>query len=313
MIPFDPTLPPAGRLARLGLVLDLRGETVDPRHIAALADRAGIGAVWLGHRRPAGHPVEDLWRLAGEIGPALRSARLGVLLHPEEAADVDSVATQIESLAGSEHSPEIGVSWPEDSDIRVAATLQALRSRFGSRTTASPRLSGMAAATAAIGELIDVADDIILPHTALDLETATDEARAEAAEHGRDPSTLGVAALVPVSVGRTQAEATARIHMDPDFRRFGDPAIDGIFGTLEECQDRVIALAHAGVTDLRCILPSTPDVIDVIAQLTALTIGTTDVLVPGSLRSPAPAPPEGWGGRPDRPAKPGVSGGSRRR
>ena len=28
-----------------------------------------------------------------------------------------------------------------------------------------------------------------------------------------------------------------------------------------------------------------------------MTIGTTDVLVPGALRSPAPPPPEGWGGR----------------
>lgn len=101
--------------------------------------------------------------------------------------------------------------------------------------------------------------------------------------------------------------------MDPDFIRFGHPAEIGIFGTLEECQDRVIALAHAGITDLRCVVPATPDVHDVIAQLTSMTIGTVDVLVPGSLRSPAPPPPEGWGGRPDRPLAPRVSAGSRRR
>ena len=159
-----------------------------------------------------------------------------------------------------------------------------------------------------------VADDIVLPAWPnTDLETAADEVRAEAAEIGRDPSTLGVAALLPVSIGRTQAEADARVAADPIFRLVGDPATVGIFGTLEECQDRVIALAHAGITDLRCIVPATLDVHDVIAQLTAITVGTTDVLVPGSLRSPAPPPPDGWGGRSPIPERPRVSGGSRRR
>jgi hypothetical protein len=119
--------------------------------------------------------------------------------------------------------------------------------------------------------------------------------------------------MLPVSIGRTQAEAAARIAMDGRFHEFGHSREIGIFGTLEECQDRVIALAHAGISDLRCVIPSTPDAIDVMAQLTAMTVGTTDVLVPGSLRSPPPPPPVGWGGRPDRPPRARVSGGSRRR
>jgi alkanesulfonate monooxygenase SsuD/methylene tetrahydromethanopterin reductase-like flavin-dependent oxidoreductase (luciferase family) len=146
-----------------------------------------------------------------------------------------------------------------------------------------------------------------------DLETTADEVRAEAAEAGRDPATLGVAALLPVSIGRTRAEADARVAIDPLLGRLGHPAETGIFGTLEECQDRVIALAHAGISDLRCVLPATSDVHDVLAQLTAMTVGTTEVLVPGSLRSPAPPPPDGWGGRADLPTRPQVSAGSRRR
>jgi hypothetical protein len=71
-----------------------------------------------------------------------------------------------------------------------------------------------------------------------------------------------------------------------------------IFGTLEQGHEQVIRLAHAGVTDLRCVLPDAVDVHDVIAQLTALSIGTVDRLAPGSPRSPAPEPPKGWGGRP---------------
>ena len=61
------------------------------------------------------------------------------------------------------------------------------------------------------------------------------------------------------------------------------------------------------------MLPDSPDLHDVIAQLTAITVGTTDVLRPGSLRSPAPPPPEGWGGRSELPPTPRVSAGSRRR
>jgi alkanesulfonate monooxygenase SsuD/methylene tetrahydromethanopterin reductase-like flavin-dependent oxidoreductase (luciferase family) len=162
--------------------------------------------------------------------------------------------------------------------------------------------------------LLEIVDDVVLPAWEFpDLETAADEARAEAAESGRDPDSLGVAAIVPVSIGRTGAEAAVRADADPAFETTGSPRDIGIFGTLEECQDRVIALAHAGISDLRCVLPVAPDVHDVIAQLTAVAIGTTDVLVPGSLRSPAPPPPEGWGGRPEQPPRPGVSGGSRRR
>ncbi len=176
------------------------------------------------------------------------------------------------------------------------------------------RLSAVAQSSRQLASLLGVVDDIVLSAWQTpDLETAADEARAAAMDAGRDPASLGVAALVPVSVGRTDAEAAVRAQMDPDFARFGHPAEIGIFGTLEECQDRVIALAHAGITDLRCVLPATPDVHDVIAQLTAMTIGTVDVLVPGSFRSPAPPPPQGWGGRPDRPPSPRVSDGSRRR
>jgi hypothetical protein len=176
------------------------------------------------------------------------------------------------------------------------------------------RLSATAGSLEDIRPLLSIVDDVVLPAWQFeDLETIADEARAEAAEIGRDPATLGVAAILPVSIGRTGAEAEVRANADARFRVLGHPRDIGLFGTLEECQDRVIALAHAGITDLRCILPQAPDVHDVIAQLTAVTIGTTDVLVPGSLRSPAPPPPEGWGGRPEQPPRQGVSGGSRRR
>ncbi|HTE69152.1 MAG TPA: hypothetical protein VK942_10405, partial [Actinomycetes bacterium] len=100
-----------------------------------------------------------------------------------------------------------------------------------------------------------------------------------------------------VSIGRTVAEAAARWHAEPAFAALGPPEQAGVFGTLEQCHERVIALAHAGVTDLRCVLPNAPDVHDVIAQATAMSVGTVAELAPGAPRSPAPPPPEGWGGR----------------
>jgi hypothetical protein len=100
------------------------------------------------------------------------------------------------------------------------------------------------------------------------------------------------------------AEAQARAGAESLFETVGPPSQVGVFGTLEQCQERVIELAHAGVTDLRCILPNSPDIHDVIAQLTAMSIGSVDVLSPGTPRSKAPDPPETWGGRTNNPQAP---------
>lgn len=107
----------------------------------------------------------------------------------------------------------------------------------------------------------------------------------------------GVGVLLPVSVGRTDAEARARLHSDPWLG-----ALDGgrsvLVGTLQACQDAVIRLAHAGVTDLRLRPAVTPDLPDVLAQLSALGRSPLERLRPGAARSPAPPPPTDWGGRP---------------
>jgi alkanesulfonate monooxygenase SsuD/methylene tetrahydromethanopterin reductase-like flavin-dependent oxidoreductase (luciferase family) len=143
-----------------------------------------------------------------------------------------------------------------------------------------------------------VADDVLLPAASVrDLVTMTERIREACAVAGRDPASLGVALEIPVSIGRTTAEAQARAEMESLFEVTGPPQEVGIFGTLEQCQERVIDLAHAGVTDLRCVVPNSPDVHDVIAQLTAIAIGTVDVLSPGKPKSKAPDPPSTWGGR----------------
>jgi hypothetical protein len=108
-----------------------------------------------------------------------------------------------------------------------------------------------------------------------------------------------LAVELAASVGRTAAEALARIEADPRLRGRNDPRHGGLFGTLEDCQARVAELARAGVSELRCWLPETPDIHDVIAQLAAVGVGTLTPSELGRLTRP-PAAPKGWGGRPRR-------------
>ncbi len=314
---FDPTRPPPRRLVRLGVVFDGRTAVGALPSLARMCERAGIDIIWVADP-VAGTALlgdADAWPLAAGLPGGLRTAAVGAMV--DGRRDVSDLVALVEAQV--KHWPvetrlELGiVGGAQADDANDAESLRRLRAGLWA-VGIDIRLSAGVPASRHLATLLAVADDIVLSawHTP-DLETAADEARAAAVLAGRDPGSLGVAALVPVSVGRTDAEAAARAEMDPDFSRFGHPADIGIFGTLEECQDRVIALAHAGITDLRCVLPATPDIHDVIAQLTAMTIGTVDVLLPGSLRSPAPPPPEGWGGRPDQPPSRGVSAGSRRR
>jgi hypothetical protein len=99
------------------------------------------------------------------------------------------------------------------------------------------------------------------------------------------------ARTLPVSIGRTTAEAHARRALDPNFGGWGDPMECGLFGTLEDCQVQVARLARSGIVDLRCVLPDTHDVHDVMAQLTAVAIGDPETHDPGRARSPDPQPP----------------------
>ncbi|MEK6190870.1 MAG: LLM class flavin-dependent oxidoreductase [Chloroflexota bacterium] len=311
---FDPTPAPRGRLARLGVVLHVSSPAEQHVALAAMCERAGIEVVWFMDRIGGPRPPEDddAWLRAAAVSPRMSRSGIGAMVDL-----ANRPPTVLAAAAATVYGPglptlELGVLSYGPATMGYLADLrEALMTHLPERR---PRLSGVAMDVGEIGALLEIVDDLVLPGWRFtDLEAAADEARAEASEAGRDPSSLGVAVLVPVSIGRTGAEASARADGDPLFSHLGHPAEVGIFGTLEECQDRVIALAHAGVTDVRCILPAAPDVHDVIAQLTAMTVGTTDVLRPGSLRSPAPPPPVGWGGRPDRPPQPGISGGSKRR
>jgi alkanesulfonate monooxygenase SsuD/methylene tetrahydromethanopterin reductase-like flavin-dependent oxidoreductase (luciferase family) len=320
MVAFRPTLPPPGRLVRLGVVLDARNPAERLTEVARMCDRAGIGAVWGDDSAQPGQPpprLEALTALAA-LAPATARVRLGAMLLAARrpAPLLAAMAGTLAALTGGR--VEVSVLGVPDAWLRsyIDEFREALEQPVGSGEPQGGAPVGRDGLTVGVGvgdpERLDpeqvawlaaVADDLLL--TAADVERVAEcarQVRAACELAGREPGTLGIAARLPVSVGRTVAEARARWDAEPAFAALGPPERAGVFGTLEQCHERVISLAHAGVTDLRCVLPNAADVHDVIAQVTAMSIGTVDKLAPGAPRSPAPPPPEGWGGRPRFPS-----------
>jgi alkanesulfonate monooxygenase SsuD/methylene tetrahydromethanopterin reductase-like flavin-dependent oxidoreductase (luciferase family) len=296
MAAFQPTLAPPGRLVRLGVVLDARNPGGRLVEVARMCDRAGIGAIWMDDSAPTG-PSPAMAGLR-DLAPQVARARLGAILaggHPLPA--LDGLPADRLELTFTGHDGHAAV------DELLAAFAASGERTTPPRTPPRPTLAVEVGDPEHLGRerlawLAGVADDVLV--AAADVVRVAEQARALRAAFalaGRDPASLGVAVRLPLSIGRTVAEAAARWDAEPAFATLGPPARAGVFGTLEQCHERVIALAHAGVTDLRCALPGAPDIHDVIAQATAMTVGTVATLAPGAPRSEPPPPPAGWGGR----------------
>jgi hypothetical protein len=302
MAAFQPTLAPPGRLVRLGVVLDARSPAGRLAEVARMCDRAGIGAIWMDDSAPPGpspatgpRPSGGLGvgppdPLAGlrELAPAVGRASLGAMLDGRRPVPaLDGLPRERLELT------LLGDARAEVDRLRAGVGGDLPRPRLAVEVGDPERLD-----RERLAWLAGVADDVLV--AAADVGRVAEQARALREAFtlaGRDPGSLGVAVRLPVSIGRTVAEAAARWNAEPAFANLGPPTQAGVFGTLEQCHERVIALAHAGVTDLRCVLPDAPDVHDVIAQATAMTVGTVAKLSPGAPRSEPPPPPEGWGGR----------------
>lgn len=97
--------------------------------------------------------------------------------------------------------------------------------------------------------------------------------------------------VVPISIGRTMSEAVARADLEPRFTGVRHPRDIGIFGTFEQAQEQVLALARAGADDLVLDVPLERDVADVLAQIRALVVGATPELVRAPPRPDRTPPP----------------------
>ena len=293
---FQPTTAPPGRLVRLGVVLDTRNPASRLREIARMCERAGIDALWVNENLDPldAEPRLEAWAALTMAVAETERIRVGVQLRADAIPVEELAAIAADLNASIEGRFELSLCATETSGyVRV------LREYLQAN---GPRISIEARTAAQVRAAVDLADDVCIPAaSAVDVKTLVGQIRKACEEAGRHPATLGIALDAPISIGRTSAEAQARADAEPLFSTTGHPEQVGIFGTLERCQDRVIRVAHDGVTELRCRLPNTPDVHDVIAQLTAMVMGSVEVLTPDAARSPDPEPPQGWGGRsPDR-------------
>jgi len=274
--------------------------------IARMCDRAGIGALWVEEAPASGAaataPALDAWTALTLVAPAVTRANLGAmfLARTRPAGALARMAATLDAVLGGRL--EVGLRAAGGDDLAADLGLLARELAPVAAGTAHPALTvelPPAAAPGLLAELAAATDNVLLPAVGVEDAAALARAVREAAgAAGPGSAGPGIAARLPVSVGRTKAEAIARWDATPAFVGLGDPERVAVFGTLERCHETVIGLAHAGVTELRCLLPDAIDVHDVIAQLTAMAVGTVDKLAPGAPRSPSPAPPEGWGGRP---------------
>jgi len=319
-------------LVRLALVLDPRNDPQQTLRVAQMAERAGLQALWVNDRLVTadGLPRMEAWTMLSIAAFYTKTIRVGAMFMaglrtPQAlAAMVGSMDTLVEGrldigVAAGWYDREfrgLGLPFPDASSrieemAKFTRTLAMLAR--GEQVVeggpvlgvVSPQLGGPAITMEARGRrqlaaAIELADNVLLPVRPLgELQALVETARGAAAEAGRDPATLGFAVQLPVSVGRTDAESDVRVEIDDLLAQIDTHSV-GVHGKLEHCQDIMIELAHLGIGEVRCVLPNVPDIDDVIAQLTATTVGTTDVLKPGAARSAAPDPPPGWGGPPKR-------------
>jgi len=301
-----------------------------------MCDGAGIESLWVRDHlsAPDGEPRLEAWTALTLAGTASSRPRIGAMLNIafRPPGTLAAMAGTLDAAVGGRIELGLSAGWMERENVafgfdfpepevrarrleRYATILRQMLSGHpvavgGSEAAApaelgvaSPQPGGPVLSVEAISPLqmdvaVAVADDVVIPAAAVkDVTEATRQVQRACERGERAAETLGIALEVPVSIGRTVAEAEAREESEPMFEILGPPSEVGVFGTLEQCQERVIQMAHAGVTDLRCVLPNSPDIHDVIAQLTAMVIGTADVLSPGTPKSKSPDPPPTWGGR----------------
>ena len=269
------------RLLQLGLVLDPRDDRDRLRVLAGLCGRAGLDAVFLreGSLWPTPARV-DVWSAVEAVAPEAQRAALGLILDARRHSAPDVVARMAELARVRPQGVELALVGADDVYL---ATVRGKR---------------VAAVSVVVGTPDDLDRAVRLADGVLVREDGVAHARAQGTRAGRTAETFSVSLELPVSIGRTSTEARARVDADPLFftDHIGHREALGLFGTLEECQRRIVPLAEAGLSRLLCIVPSTPDVHDVIAQLTALPVGRL-----GHAPSSAPpSPPKDWGGRPRR-------------
>lgn len=179
---------------------------------------------------------------------------LGIVLHPDHGHDQQVLMAVLASRIGY-----ATVIVPEQ--LSQTPELPELLDRLREAVTGKTQVL-----------LEDPADDLVVRSADLDQVRA----RRTELDLALDPRPLCVS--VPISIGRTMNEAVARASRDPRFVGSDHPEVHGIFGTFEQAQVQVVALADAGAQELWVTLADDYDISDLLAQVKALVVGPTVVL-----------------------------------
>lgn len=179
---------------------------------------------------------------------------------------------------------DLAVLLHPDDDLATQALMARLAGRLGYFAVHVSVAAGANLAPEAIETLIEAADPAML--------IVDDGAANEGIVRRNDPSLVAAArraldaredsrpliVAVPISIGRTMNEAMARADRDPRFVGSAHPRECGIFGTFEDAQEQVLALARAGAEVLLVTVPHELDIADILAQVKALVVGATPAL-----------------------------------
>ncbi len=257
------TAPPPGRLVRLGVVVPADTPSEQLGLLAGVAAAAGVGVIWVDARDGT-----DPWTALAVL--AARGTDVGLGVHLWLAPGHSPVSPPEGFPAGLDVSAlgrPLELSILGDDQARVIDATHDLRREIGPRWVIGRewRPSGHAAD----GPATDGDDLVVVAGE----DRPLGDTLARLGRHLDDGAPLerpGVAVLAAASIGRTTAEAEARASLARD-HPYGHPKDVGLFGTLEQVHAAVVALARAGVTDLRCTLPTLADVADAVGQLTAAT------------------------------------------
>ncbi|MGH3304130.1 MAG: hypothetical protein ACRDOK_21115, partial [Streptosporangiaceae bacterium] len=178
---------------------------------------------------------------------------------------------------------------PEDTAVSIAS----MAGRLGfsavhlAEAPTAALLSRLADAAAPALVVVDASGDAAGVVRVYDLA----EVAAARAQMNASDATRPLLVAVPISIGRTMNEAVARADLEPRFIGARHPRDVGIFGTLEQAQAQVLALARAGADGLVLDVPVERDVADVLAQIRALVVGATPELLNASAAANRTPPP----------------------
>jgi hypothetical protein len=231
----------------LGLGLQLRADADAARRlrIATLAGRLGYESVWFSVAPGDAGVIDEIDTLR-----AASVTRVGAVF----AGPPETTSEWLRTVGAGR--PELLVEVPGEAGPDCVAALGGAsewRRRAHVRGVPDPAAAGVVLSSASRAQTVALA-------------TAAGRARTDA-----NPG-LRVGVALGVSIGRTMAEAQARVARDSLLAATGVPDA-GLFGTFEQAHEQILALAAAGVDWIRADLADEVDIADLLAQLRGAAVG----------------------------------------